>query len=67
MARGAEEPGVHVAFSPEREDPGNDTVDRRDIPKVVGGCGPAAAELAAALYGTIFNRIVPVSALRRRR
>jgi UDP-N-acetyl-D-glucosamine dehydrogenase len=53
--------GFYVAFSPEREDPGNDTVARRDIPKVVGGCGPAAAALASALYSTIFNRTVPVS------
>ena len=50
-----------VAFSPEREDPGNDTIARRDIPKVVGGLNPQASELASALYGTIFNRVVPVS------
>ena len=50
-----------VAFSPEREDPGNDTIARRDIPKVVGGLDSQASELAAALYGTIFNRTVPVS------
>ena len=50
-----------VAFSPEREDPGNDSIARRDIPKVVGGLNPQASELAAALYGTIFNRVVPVS------
>ncbi len=50
-----------VAFSPEREDPGNTTVARRDIPKVVGGLNPQASELAAALYGSIFNRTVPVS------
>jgi len=50
-----------VAFSPEREDPGNTTVARRDIPKVVGGLNPQAAELAGALYGAIFNRTVPVS------
>ena len=53
--------GFYVAFSPEREDPGNDTVARRDIPKVVGGVGPAALQLAAAVYGTIFNRTVLVS------
>jgi UDP-N-acetyl-D-glucosamine dehydrogenase len=57
----AAETGVHVAFSPEREDPGNDTVDRRDIPKVIGGCGPVAAELASAMYGAIFHRVVVVS------
>jgi UDP-N-acetyl-D-glucosamine dehydrogenase len=50
-----------VAFSPEREDPGNQTVARRDIPKVVGGLDPKASALAGALYGAIFNRIVPVS------
>ena len=50
-----------VAFSPEREDPGNDSIARRDIPKVVGGLNPQASELAATLYGTIFNRVVPVS------
>jgi UDP-N-acetyl-D-glucosamine dehydrogenase len=50
-----------VAFSPEREDPGNTTVARRDIPKVVGGLNPQAAEIAGALYGAIFNRTVQVS------
>lgn len=53
--------GFYVAFSPEREDPGNDTVKRRDIPKVVGGVGPLSSQLAQALYGSIFNRTVPVS------
>ena len=61
IARGASEQGVHLAFSPEREDPGNDAVDRRDIPKVVGGCGQVASELAAAMYGAIFHRVVRVS------
>jgi UDP-N-acetyl-D-glucosamine dehydrogenase len=51
----------YVAFSPEREDPGNDTVARRDIPKVVGGLNPVATELGRTLYGSIFNRTVPVS------
>jgi UDP-N-acetyl-D-glucosamine dehydrogenase len=50
-----------VAFSPEREDPGNQTVARCDIPKVIGGLEPKASELAGALYGAIFNRTVPVS------
>jgi UDP-N-acetyl-D-glucosamine dehydrogenase len=53
--------GFYVAFSPEREDPGNTTVARKDIPKVVGGLDAQASELAGALYGTIFNRVVPVS------
>src|SRR6266853_1055985 len=50
-----------VAFSPEREDPGNDTVARNDIPKVVGGVNPAASEIAGSIYNSIFNRVVPVS------
>jgi len=50
-----------VAFSPEREDPGNDTVARCDIPKVVGGFDPLGAEMAVALYGSIFRRVVRVS------
>lgn len=61
VARDAFSPGFYVAFSPEREDPGNTTVARRDIPKVVGGCGPAARDLASAIYATIFNRTIPVS------
>jgi UDP-N-acetyl-D-glucosamine dehydrogenase len=51
----------YVVFSPEREDPGNDTVARRDIPKVIGGLDTRAGELGAHLYGSIFNRTVPVS------
>src|SRR5256885_66451 len=51
----------YVVFSPEREDPGNDTVARRDIPKVIGGLNPTATELGSKLYGTIFNRTIPVS------
>ncbi len=50
-----------VAFSPEREDPGNDAIERRDIPKVIGGLSPTATRLAAALYGSIFNKTVQVS------
>jgi UDP-N-acetyl-D-glucosamine dehydrogenase len=61
VAWDGEAPGFYVAFSPEREDPGNDTVARRDIPKVVGGCGAAALELASAVYGSIFNHTVVVS------
>ena len=61
VARDVGEQGVHVAFSPEREDPGNDTVARHDIPKVVGGCGRGAFELASAMYGSIFRRVVAVS------
>lgn len=51
----------YVAFSPEREDPGNTTIARSDIPKVVGGLDTQAAALAASLYGAIFNSTVLVS------
>ena len=54
----------YVAFSPEREDPGNTQVARRDIPKVVGGHEPTATELAATLYQGIFKRAVRVSSTR---
>lgn len=56
-----EEAGLYVAFSPEREDPGNETVARRDIPKVIGAYGKPADTLASALYGSIFNQTVSVS------
>jgi UDP-N-acetyl-D-glucosamine dehydrogenase len=56
--------GVMVAFSPEREDPGNTTTPRREIPKVVGGVGgrnSCSTVAACALYGVIFNRTVAMS------
>ena len=51
----------HLAFSPERVDPGNPTHTTRTIPKVVGGVNDASTELAAELYGSIIGTIVPVS------
>jgi UDP-N-acetyl-D-glucosamine dehydrogenase len=54
-------PSLLVAFSPEREDPGNTTTPRRAIPKVIGGVSPSATEAAAALYGAIFDRTVQMS------
>jgi UDP-N-acetyl-D-glucosamine dehydrogenase len=61
---GDDEAVFYVAFSPEREDPGNTQVARRDIPKVVGGHEPTATELAATLYEGIFKRAVRVSSTR---
>lgn len=60
----AEHGVFYVAFSPEREDPGNVTVARCDIPKVVGGHEIIATELAAALYQGIFTKSVRVSSTR---
>ncbi len=53
--------GVMVAFSPEREDPGNMVTPRRELPKVIGGVDASAARAAAALYKTAFDRTVPMS------
>lgn len=50
-----------LAFSPEREDPGNEKFDTRNIPKVVGGIDAASLEVAQALYGSVIDQIVPVS------
>jgi UDP-N-acetyl-D-glucosamine dehydrogenase len=53
--------GVMVAFSPEREDPGNVVTPRRSIPKVIGGVEVRAATAAEALYGAVFDRTVRMS------
>lgn len=50
-----------LAYSPEREDPGNPQYGTASIPKVVGGDGAAALRLAVALYSQVVVRIVPVS------
>ncbi len=52
---------VFLAYSPEREDPGNVDFSAPKIPKVVGGLDPASSRLAAALYGRVIARVVPVS------
>jgi UDP-N-acetyl-D-glucosamine dehydrogenase len=53
-----------LAFSPEREDPGNVDFGTTSIPKVVGGDGPTALSLAEAFYRSLFARTVPVSSTR---
>ena len=50
-----------VAFSPEREDPGNTQFQTHQVPKVVGGINAASALAAQALYGQVFERIFLVS------
>ena len=52
---------LFIAYSPEREDPGNAEFDTTRIPRVVGGDGPRAAAAAAALYGQFVIRVVPVA------
>ncbi len=53
-----------LAYSPEREDPGNRDFATRNIPKVVGGCDPASQRLAVALYEPVVEGVVPVSSTR---
>jgi UDP-N-acetyl-D-glucosamine dehydrogenase len=52
-----------IAFSPEREDPGNLQFSTKNIPKVVGGDGEDALQLADALYTSFIAKTVPVSSL----
>lgn len=54
----------HLAFSPEREDPGNPDSKVASIPKVVGGLTPACLEKAMALYGLAIQKLVPVNSCR---
>jgi UDP-N-acetyl-D-glucosamine dehydrogenase len=53
-----------LAYSPEREDPGNRDFATRNIPKVVGGLDEASKRLAVALYEPIVEGVVPVSSIR---
>ncbi|WP_439621109.1 nucleotide sugar dehydrogenase [Gemmata sp.] len=50
-----------LAFSPEREDPGNATFSVTSIPKVVGGLDDASGDVACALYGAVVPKVVRVS------
>src|SRR5687768_6794804 len=54
----------HLAFSPEREDPGNPNSVVATIPKVIGGYTPACLEKAKTLYGKALKTLVPVSSCR---
>ncbi|MGD0539612.1 MAG: nucleotide sugar dehydrogenase [Verrucomicrobiota bacterium] len=54
----------HLAFSPEREDPGNPNSVVAEIPKVVGGLTPACRDHAVALYSQAIRTVVPVSSCR---
>lgn len=54
----------HLAFSPEREDPGNHKSKVQLIPKVVGGYTPACLQRAVALYEAAVDTVVPVSSCR---
>ncbi len=53
-----------LAYSPERVDPANERFTTRNTPKVVGGTTPACSTIAAALYATAIDTIVPVTSTR---
>jgi UDP-N-acetyl-D-glucosamine dehydrogenase len=53
-----------LVFSPEREDPGNPNFSTRTIPKVCGGHTPECLEVGLALYGSVIDKVVPVSSTR---
>jgi UDP-N-acetyl-D-glucosamine dehydrogenase len=64
--RAGKEPGVdiHIAYSPERIDPGNRSWRLDNTPKLVAGLTPACLELALAFYGRFVERLVPLSSVR---
>jgi UDP-N-acetyl-D-glucosamine dehydrogenase len=61
MVAGAD---FHLAYSPEREDPGNPESKVGEVPKLVGGFTPACLEKALALYGMSLKNLVPVASCR---
>lgn len=55
---------IFLVFSPEREDPGNPDFTTRTIPKVCGGHTPDCLDVGLALYGSVIDKVVPVSSTR---
>ena len=70
LARVLEQSGLkkdedfYLAYSPEREDPGNKTFNTSTIPKIVGADTPEAREIVAAVYEGVITQVVPVSGSR---
>lgn len=56
--------GFYLAYSPEREDPGNPDSQVAKIPKVIGGCTEKCLEKAKAVYSIAIETLVPVSSCR---
>lgn len=54
----------HLAFSPERVDPGNAKYNTKNTPKIIGGCTARCSEVAADYYSKVFETVVPVSSAR---
>jgi UDP-N-acetyl-D-glucosamine dehydrogenase len=55
---------IYVCYSPEREDPGNESYSTRTIPKVVGGYSKDCLEVAVSTYLLAIKKVVPVSSIR---
>ena len=55
---------IFLAFSPEREDPGNPDFTTQSIPKVVGGVSKICLDVATTLYQQVIDKVVPVSSTR---
>ncbi|MDP8256352.1 MAG: nucleotide sugar dehydrogenase [Candidatus Alcyoniella australis] len=54
----------HLAFSPERVDPGNQQYNTSNTPKIIGGVTPRCTQVACALYGAAVEKVIPVSSTR---
>jgi UDP-N-acetyl-D-glucosamine dehydrogenase len=52
---------IIVVFSPEREDPGNKNFNTQTTPKVIGGATYSCREIGCALYGSVIEKVIPVS------
>lgn len=55
---------LFMAYSPEREDPGNPCFRTQTIPKIVGGITPTCLRVACKAYGLVVDKVVPVSSAR---
>ena len=55
---------IFVVYSPEREDPGNQSFKTQTIPKVVGGHSEACLTVGTALYKAVIDKVIPVSSTR---
>ena len=55
---------IYVCYSPEREDPGNESYSTRTIPKIVGAFSKSCLEMAVSTYSLAIKKVVPVSSLR---
>jgi len=55
---------IFVCYSPEREDPGNESYSTRTIPKIVGGYSKECLEVGLCIYSKAIKKVIPVSSLR---